>query len=529
MEDYDFEIRNSHRIMRKELDKHSDWAAFVVDQVLELFPDLEVYTMAAGISPSGVVHFGNFRDIAVSLAVKLELDKRGKKTRFVFSWDDFDRFRKVPKGMPEDFKQYIGLPLAEVPDPSGEYESYAKKNELVFEESMKALDIELEYKYQTELHRAGTYVEGILTALKKREDIARILLMFMSGKSKEKRGIVEEDFVRDYYPIGLYSRFTGKDAVEVLSFDGESKVKYRCLITDQEDEVDLREYHNVKLAWKIDWPMRWAHEGVVFEPGGKDHATPYGSYDVSCMIAEAVYDLKSPVFVGYDFIGLQGLQSKMSSSAGNALSPGELLEVYTPELLLWIYERAAPQKPFNLAFDSEIIRQYDEFDRAFPGEAPAIPFRQAVGFGQVVNWDEARLKEMLEGLGEDFVYSEESISVRLPRARAWLENYNQDQMIALLEEVNKEHFDGMSEEAKGLVARLVEELKAGPKSVSEWNEVVYGIPKEGVTDEDEMKQRQRAFFKDVYQLLFGKNRGPRLATYLWAVEPEVILERLDLA
>ena len=26
-----------------------------------------------------------------------------------------------------------------------------------------------------------------------------------------------------------------------------------------------------KLVWKVDWPMRWKHEGVIFEPAGEDH------------------------------------------------------------------------------------------------------------------------------------------------------------------------------------------------------------------------------------------------------------------
>jgi lysyl-tRNA synthetase class 1 len=29
-----------------------------------------------------------------------------------------------------------------------------------------------------------------------------------------------------------------------------------------------------KLVWKVDWPMRWAYEGVVFEASGADHSSP---------------------------------------------------------------------------------------------------------------------------------------------------------------------------------------------------------------------------------------------------------------
>ena len=29
----------------------------------------------------------------------------------------------------------------------------------------------------------------------------------------------------------------------------------------------------MKLNWKIDWPMRWMIEDVIFEPGGRDHSS----------------------------------------------------------------------------------------------------------------------------------------------------------------------------------------------------------------------------------------------------------------
>ena len=82
--------------------------------------------------------------------------------------------------------------------------------------------------------------------------------------------------------------------------------------------------------------MRWKYEGVVFEPGGHDHASPGGSYDVSSVVSKTVFDYEPPIFVEYKFVGIQGLGSKMSGSKGNAVSPLELLDVYEPELLKWL-------------------------------------------------------------------------------------------------------------------------------------------------------------------------------------------------
>lgn len=83
------------------------WAEFLADKVIETFPDEDMYTCAAGITPSGIVHFGNFRDIMTNYAVLRALQEKGKQARLLFSWDNYDRFRKVPAGVPESYESYI--------------------------------------------------------------------------------------------------------------------------------------------------------------------------------------------------------------------------------------------------------------------------------------------------------------------------------------------------------------------------------------------------------------------------------------
>ena len=404
----------------KVKDKTS-WASGVADLILSLHPNEELYTVAAGISPSGVVHFGNFRDVVTSHMVREELGKRGKKARLIFSWDNFDRFRKVPVGVPESFAEHVGKALSKIPAPAGDASSYAEHFQKPFIEAMSLLGIEIEYRDQTSLYESGAYDQEIFFALKNREQIADILLSFMTDKAKGEKGIDPDEYRANYYPISVYSRFTGKDATKVLSYDGESTITYLCAETGKTETVDLSKDHIAKFSWKIDWPMRWKHEHVHFEPGGHDHASPGGSYDTSSVISKKIFNYETPVFVEYKFVGIQGLGSKMSGSKGGAVSPLELLEVYEPDVLKWLYFRKSPNQSFELAFNTEIYRQYDEYDIEHPDQN-AIPFRQAVGFGQVVQWQIDKLKTVLEALGHK--YSEESIARRLLLARNWLTKYN---------------------------------------------------------------------------------------------------------
>ncbi len=270
--------------------------------------------------------------------------------------------------------------------------------------------------------------------------------------------------------------------------------------------------------------MRWQYEGVDFEPGGHDHASPGGSYDVATQVSADIFNYEPPVFIEYKFVGIQGQGSKMSGSKGNAVSPLELLDIYEPAVLKWLYFRKAPGQSFELAFNSEIYRQYDEYDAEHP-DLKAIPFRQAVGFGQVVQWHSDKLETVLKALG--YTYSAESITARLVLAKNWLTKYNPDEAINLNPSFNTTYFENMSDEAKALVARLRAELETREgAAIADLEELVYAIPKSTELDEAELKKVQRAFFTDVYNLLIGKDTGPRLGTFLWAADRKQVLELL---
>jgi lysyl-tRNA synthetase class 1 len=517
------------------------WADAIAERLIAEHPQNECFTCAAGISPSGIVHFGNFRDVITSYAVARALERRGKTPRLIFSWDNFDRLRKVPAGVDPSFAAHIGKPLSKVPDPQGELGSYAERFQRPFVEAMKELGIELEYIDQTSMYESGAYDADIFRALQQREEIADILLSFMTEKAKTDQELDEEKYRREFYPIAVYSRFTGKDTTKVLSYDGATGITYLCLETQKEDSVDLSKERIAKLGWKIDWAMRWKREQVRFEPGGHDHASPGGSYDAASKIAQAIFTYDAPLFAEYKFIGIQGLGAKMSGSKGNAISPKDLLGIYEPVILKWLYGRRSPQQSFMLAFDSELYRQYDEFDREaaayLAGEADAserliledalggrsdavlahpIPLRQAVGYGQIVQWDREKLMETLQASG--LSYSGESVAARLPRAKQWLETYNPEERIALLDAPNTAYYEALDADARAHIAALCEALAPDGQSVDDLETLVYAIPKKDGLDEKGLKKAQRAFFVHVYNLLIGKDTGPRLGTFLWAAD-----------
>ena len=88
---------------------------------------------------------------------------------------------------------------------------------------------------------------------------------------------------------------------------------------------------NGKLTWRVEWAARWKIFKTTCEPFGKDHAASGGSYDVSSVISEKIFDYPAPYPVPYEWITLDG--EAMSKSHGVFFAPEEWLKVGPAESL----------------------------------------------------------------------------------------------------------------------------------------------------------------------------------------------------
>jgi len=296
--------------------------------------------------------------------------------------------------------------------------------------------------------------------------------------------------------------------------------------------------------------MRWKIENVVFEPGGYGHAAPGSSYDVGSVISKRIFNRKPPVFIGYQFVGIQGLCGKMSSSKGNVISLSEFLKIYEPSLIKWLYLKRTPDQSFNLAFDTNVYRHYDEFDneinewRKKKLSSPRkfaivnafldirresfrnpLPFRQAVSFGQIVQWQTGKIKKIFRRV--KFNYDERSIVSRLKKAHIWLEEYNPQNLIKIRTEINKSYVSKMSSSAIENVRKFRKAISKA-SSIEEIEEAMYKIPKDPSLSSSENKIRQRNFFKDIYNLLISSDSGPRLSTFIWALGKRRVSRLLNI-
>lgn len=512
------------------------WAERIADQLIRSHPDKEEFHCASGTTPSGPVHCGNLRDILTNWNVAKCLMERGKKVKLIQSWDDYDRFRKVPKNVPESYAEHLGRAVADVPDPWEEYPSYAARYERQFERSLVKLHIDLEYRYQAQVYRSGAYNYAIVEAIEKRKDIYDIISSFRTQKG------TDEERER-YFPVEIYCEVCNRDTTRLTEIDYSSlDFRYSCKC-GFENGGNAATATNLKLPWKIDWAMRWRHERVDFEPAGKDHGTAGGSFEVASEIARKVFLIEPPTFQVYEFLGIKGLAGKMSGSSGNVITLDEALEIYQPEVLLWIFARIHPNRAFDLVVDRQIYQVYDEFDRAAADASEEgqeehkatklsaiagrvvypVPFRQLASFSGIVRGNLVALEEMFRRIGTP--YPAAQFSERLEKAANWVHKYAPEEDCRLVEARRGDYFASMTAERQQWIRDLHAWVAADEITQESAGVKLYEIPA-GTADSDK-KKNQKVFFQDIYALLFGRSSGPRLGTFLAAVPKGDYLHLLE--
>ncbi|MFJ6524732.1 lysine--tRNA ligase [Streptomyces longwoodensis] len=562
----------------------TDWVSRFADEVIEASerraPGKPV-VVASGLSPSGPIHLGNLREVMTPHLVADEIRRRGYQVRHLISWDDYDRYRKVPDGVPgvdKTWSEHIGKPLTSVPAPQGSaHPNWAEHFKAAMAASLTELGVEYDGISQTAQYTSGVYREQILHAMKHRADIDAVLAQYRTKpktgpkqsqkpldeaelEAAEGSGAAAEDDGSSgsagYFPYKPYCGNCEKDLTTVTSYDDDTtELTYTCSACGFSETVRLAEFNRGKLVWKVDWPMRWAYEGVVFEPSGVDHSSPGSSFQVGGQIV-GIFGGEQPIGPMYAFVGISGM-AKMSSSRGGVPTPADALQIMEPQLLRWLYARRRPNQSFKIAFDQEIQRLYDEWDKldakvadgtALPADAAAhsravrtaagelprtprpLPYRTLASVADITAGHADQALRILSELDPDQpLGSLDEARPRYDKAEAWINTHvPADQRTIVREEPDTELLKSLDDRGRESVRLLLDGL-ADHWSLDGLTHLVYGVPKvqagfsADATPKElpaEIKTAQRAFFALLYHLLVGRDTGPRLPTLLLAVGQE---------
>ncbi len=515
----------------------------------------EAPTCASGISPSGPVHLGNLRELMVPHLIADEVRRGGAPCRHILSWDDYDRFRRVPAGFPAEFAEYIGRPLTVVPDPCGRHPNWAEHFKEPLRESLARLGVRVTEISQTQMYTSGAYTEQIVLAMRRRAAIGAVLARYRTRRAPRPEDTDPDDDdpqTAVYYPFRPYCAVCGRDDTTVTAFDDETtEISYTCACGARVGPTPIAQVAG-KLAWKVDWPMRWAYERVTFEPAGVDHSSPGSSFTVGGELV-SLFGGEMPLHFGYSFVGTAG-SAKMSGSAGGAPTPADALEIFEAPLVRWLYARKRPEQAITLAFNAEVGRVYDEWDalrrRVADGKADAasaavyarsagtsagllpvtprpMPFRTLASVADITAGEATQILRILRDLTpEDPIATLAEVRPRLDCAQAWVTEYvPPEDRTQVRDEPDHARLATLTESERGAVKLLTEGMVAD-WSLNGLTTLLYGIPKLQLglpitaPPTAELKELQRAWFILLYRLLIGKVTGPRLPTLLLALGPD---------
>ncbi len=498
------------------------WADNSAQRVIDTFPNEKIYTVASGITPSGIIHVGHFREVITTELVRRALEKKGKKTNFIYSWDSYDAFRKVPQNVPEEWSKYLRLPDADVPDPfDNKHENFAEHFMQQAEESLSVFDFPINFQRQHKIQTSGVYANGIKEHLKNRDKIKPLLDKYR-----------KEPLAKDWLPLTVYCEGCGKDTTTISNYDEEYTLDYVCNSCNHSNTINFKDKPIVKLPWRLDWPMRWAHYDVSFEPGGKDHSTPGGSYDTGCEIIKLISKRDAPVYTFYNFVSMKGMGGKISSSTGIGATIADVLKIYTPELVMFLFAGTRPNAEFDISFDLDVIKIYEDFDKlerlyfgvdveknekklatqkrmyelsmvgdcSVQKDIPYQPsFRHLVNVAQACDFD---FKKVVEFYGKNIKndYDLNRLKSRFECVKFWLENYAPEDMVFNFQKnigaINDVH------------KKLLIELREGIGDITESKELGDLFKNISTNNNLEMKD----FFVIVYKVIIGKEKGPRLSS-----------------
>jgi lysyl-tRNA synthetase, class I len=565
-----------------DVSSQADWVSRIADEVIaeaaRRAPGKPV-VVASGLSPSGPIHLGNLREVMVPHLVADEVRRRGVPCEHILSFDDFDRFRRVPAGVDPSWAQHIGKPLTSVPAPPGSaHPNWAEHFKVPTAAALARLGVEFRGISQTQMYTSGAYLDEVLLAMRERSRIDAVLAKYRTkprsavagsdvdaaagigagAEAAEGSGAAADDdgaTSAGYYPYRPYCSACKRDLTTVTGYvDETTELSYTCACGHAEI-VKLAEHRRGKLAWKVDWPMRWAYEGVIFEPSGADHQAPGSSFVVGGELVGEIFGGWQPIGPGYAFVGISGM-AKMSSSRGSVPTPADALDIMEEPVLRWLYARRRPQQSFTIAFDQEIQRLYDEwdalarkvadgtaapldarsYDRAvrtaavdLPRTLRPLPYRTLASVADITTGDSDQMLRILSDTDPSRPLSSlDELQPRLDRARCWAMTQLPDgQRTRLASAPDRGALAGLSPAERSSLDFLLAGL-GEHWSLDGLSRLVYAVPKlqAGLSADapatPELKAAQRAFFALVYRLMIGRETGPRLPTLLLAAGQERI-------
>jgi len=277
---------------KNSVDKNGDelfWADKFASQIInrEKFhyldkkvPKFDVYTVKTSASLSGVLHIGRLSDTIRGETVYSALVDAKVKAKLIWVAEDMDPLRKVAKNVPKEFVKYIGMPVTDIPDPDGNFDSYAERFKAeYFEVVDKFVNTDMAKFSMREEYKKGNFNKYIKKIIESTEEVRKIQNKYRTNKLD-----------KSFSPWKPICDNCGKIVTTQVKEISEGIVKYQCKDYDFETTTAIGCKHkgendplkgNGKLLWKSEWAAQWAYWKIVSEGAGKEYQVPNSAFWVN--------------------------------------------------------------------------------------------------------------------------------------------------------------------------------------------------------------------------------------------------------
>lgn len=493
-------------------------------------------------TPSGMVHMGGLKGPVIHDVLFKILKQQKKEVKFTFGFDDFDPIDGLPPELRKSHTQYLGVPIFIAPAPHGNGsfgDYYGNKMRHFFEE----LHIEAEIYLASDYYKKGIYNDAITYVLDHADKVRNVY-----------EDMYKKPISKDWYPFQIVCPKCGKlGTTRVVAWDGE-KVSFVCepnLVKWAQGcnyKGEISPFNgNGKMPWKVEWAAKWATFGVTIEAAGKDHASAGGSYDVASKICEDVFNKKPPLKIPYEFFLYNG--KKMSSSKGLGLHALELLEVLPREIARFLMIKSPPNQAIEFNPNETLIipKLFDEYDRAreeynngsnsdlarvfelsqiSDTQIPKIydipRFSLVVNLIQMPNVDistrfQAERDWRGSGDAKSTKYRINLIHERQKYAKVWLEKYAPESEKFMVQSNLPSQAKNLSKQQRDLLQRISQELEKH-WSAEDFQKALYEWAKE-------LRLSSKDAFSAIYQVLIGKDHGPKAAWLILSLDRDFVKKR----
>lgn len=509
-------------------------AAELLDRERNLGRSLDHVVVESGLGASGVPHVGSLGDAVRSYGVKLALENMGCSSTLIAYSDDLDGLRKVPEGFPGSLEQDVGKPVSLIDDPFGSYESYGSHMSGILLDGLDRLGVQYEFRRAYDTYRDGLLSEQAHAILSRADRIGEAILD-MVGQDKYTKSL-------PYFAVcancqRIYTTQSHR-------YDPQSRtVSYSC----GDATIGGRKIRGCghtgsarigggdlgKLAWKVEFAARWSAFDVRFEAYGKDIMD---SVQVNDWVAQEILGTPPPHHVRYEMF-LDSGGKKISKSLGNVVTAQDWLKIGSPQsLLLLLYKRIKGARHLGLGDVPSLMNEYNELEDVYfgrvsmdnkeresrlrglyeyanllrPPAEPAIHVNYLLLVELAGIFREDRGRRITQKLMDYGIISEASPDL--------------DRLIELAGRFADDHagterpaveIDGASGRA---LTHLAASLRANPGANPQ--DLVYEAAKSG-------QVRPRDFFRVLYRIMLGTDRGPRLGPLISDMGFENVAVRLD--